>query len=74
MLQIEEFRLRMPGQSEEEGRLLSEAVARRVSRQLPANGGDRQLGRLDLRVKIPPGTSRDRMATLIAEAIVRSLQ
>jgi hypothetical protein len=73
MLQIDELVLRVPGLSEEEGRGLGEEVVRRVVDGLPAQQRDRRLGALDLSVSVPVGTSRSRMATLIAEAIVKGL-
>jgi hypothetical protein len=73
MLEIEELILRVPEVGEDEARGLGREVARRVADGLPTQGKNQQLGTLDLQVKIPPGTSRSRMAMLIAEAILKGL-
>jgi hypothetical protein len=72
-VRIEEMRLRVPGLSADEVHGLGEEVARRVVDGLPGGHGSRRLGALSLRVTVPEGTSRDRMASLIAEAILRGV-
>ena len=73
MLEIREMVLRVPGGSEQDGRALSEDVARRVSSGLPAHGGSRELGALQLRVAAPAGSTPSQMATAIAQAILKGL-
>ena len=73
MVQIEELTLRVPGYSAEESRGLGNEVARRVADGLPAQQKGRHLGALDLQVSIPPGTSRNQVAKLIAKRILRGL-
>jgi hypothetical protein len=72
MLEIEELILRVPGYTREEARQLGQEVARRVADGL-SEGGNGHLGALDLRVNVPPGTSRSQLAKLIAEAILKGL-
>lgn len=72
-LRIEQLRLRIPGLSGEEARELGSEVAQRVADGLPTGAGPQQLGALDLRVMLPTGTERDRLATLIAEAVLGRL-
>ena len=72
-LRNEELVLRVPGLGAEEARGLGNEVARRVADGLPTQQKDRHLGALDLQVSIPPGTTRSRMAKLIAEAILKGL-
>lgn len=73
MVQIEELTLRVPGHSAEEARGLGNEVARRVADGLSTQQKDRHLCALDLQVSIPRGTTRSRMARLIAEAILKGL-
>lgn len=73
IVKIEEMRLRVPGISADEARGLGEEVARRIADGLPVVNGTRQLGALRLRVTVPEGTSRDQMASLIAETILRGI-
>ena len=73
MVQIEELILRVPGISEEEAGTMGNEVAQLVADGLTSQQEDRHFGVLDMRVTIPPGTSRTRMAKLIAEAISKGL-
>ena len=73
MLEIEELVLRVPGYTREEARQLGEEVARRVADGLFDQQGSVNLGAIDLRVNVPPGTSKSQMAKLIAEAILKGL-
>jgi hypothetical protein len=71
---IDELYLRVPGLSMDEARRLSEEVTRRVADALPGHGRAGHLGALDLRVTIPHGTPRDRLALVVAEKILLGLQ
>jgi hypothetical protein len=73
ILSINELRLRVPGFSAEQGRSLGDEVAHRIADGLPEQIRPRKLGALDLRVMVPTGTERDRVASLIAEAILGRL-
>jgi hypothetical protein len=73
MLEIEELVLRVPGYTREEARQLGEEVARRVADGLSDQQSSMNLGAFDLRVNVPPGTSRSQLAELIAEAILKGL-
>jgi len=73
MVEIEELILRIPGVDQDGASSLGQEVVRRVADGLPAQQGQRRLASLNLQVTIPPGTSRSRMATLIAEAILKGL-
>jgi hypothetical protein len=73
MLEIEELILRVPGYTREEARQLGEEVARRVADGLSDQQSSVNLGALDLRVNVPPETSRSQLAKLIAEAILKGL-
>lgn len=73
ILSIQALRLRVPGLSAGEARRLGEEVAQRIATGLPAQISRQQLGALDLRVLLPAGTPRDRLALLIAEAILGRL-
>lgn len=69
-LGIKELHLRVPGLSAEEGRKLGQEVVQRVADRLPASDRPRRLEALGLCATVPEGTSRDQMASLIAEAIL----
>jgi hypothetical protein len=73
VLHIKHLRLRIPGLSGEEARGLGDEVAHLVADGLPTGAMPQQLGTLDLRVMLPAGTERDRLATLIAEAVLGRL-
>jgi hypothetical protein len=73
MLTIEELVLNVPGMDREEAQGLGNEVASLVADGAPVQQGDRHVGALELRVTIPPGATRSRMAKLIAEAILRGL-
>ena len=72
-LRIEEMQLRVPGLSAEEGHTLGQEVAHRVADGLPDQVRPLQLSALDLRVTVPTGTPRGRLAPSIAEAILKGL-
>jgi hypothetical protein len=72
-LRIEQMQLRVPGFSAAEGRGLGQQVVHRVAGGLSDQVRPQQLGALDLRVTAPPGTPGDRLATSIAEAILKGL-
>jgi hypothetical protein len=73
MLTIEELVLRVPGINREGAQSLGNEVSSLVADGLSAQQGDRHMGALDLRVTVPPGATRSRMAKLIAEAILKGL-
>jgi hypothetical protein len=73
-VRIHQLRLRIPGLSAEEGRALGADVARRVAEAIGPHVRREQLGRLDVRISAPAGTSRDRLASMVAERIVRALE
>jgi hypothetical protein len=72
-VRIDELRLRVPGLSEPEARRLGEDVARRVADGLAAHGRVEHLGLLDLRISMPSGVSKERLAERIAEEILKKL-
>jgi hypothetical protein len=72
-VRIDDLHLRVPGLSVEEARQMGEEVARRVAEALPVHGRKERLGVLDLRLSIPYGTPRDRLAALIARAILEKV-
>ena len=73
-MRIDQLRLRVPGLTEQEARQLGEEIARRVADSLPSQGRVEHLGLLDLRIAVPAGTSKDRLAQRIAEEILKRLQ
>ncbi len=73
-VRIDELHLRVPGLSAEEARRLGEEVAWRMADALPVEGRVEHLGALDLRLTVPSGTPRDRLAEEIARAILQKLR
>ncbi|MBN1875042.1 MAG: hypothetical protein JXA33_12490 [Anaerolineae bacterium] len=72
-VRIDRMRLRVPGLDAECADSLGREVVQHVANGLPAEMRPRRLGALDVRVTIPVGTPRDRLAMVIAEAILRGL-
>jgi hypothetical protein len=71
---IDELILRAPGLTVEEARWMGEEVARRVADGLPSSGRVEPLGTLSMRLTIPQGLSRERLAERIAQAILEGLR
>ena len=69
ILHIDELRLRVPGLPPEDARSLGDEVTQRIADGLPDTIRPTHLGALELRIMVPTGTPRDRLASLIAEAI-----
>ncbi len=74
LVRIEELRLRIPGLTEAEARRIGEEITRRVADELPLRGSMRRCGLLDMRLSIPAGVSKDRLAIRIADEILKKLQ
>ena len=72
-IKIEELVLRIPELTEEEANGLGKEVARRVADGLPSQSSLRELGALNLRVTVTPGTPCTQMASVIAEAILKGV-
>jgi len=72
-LHIERLSLRVPSMAVDEARLLGEDVAQQIAEGLPEEVRQEHLGALELRVLLPEGTPRDRLAMLIAEAVLGRL-
>jgi hypothetical protein len=73
-IRIDELRLRVPGLTREQAYLLGQEVAQRLAVELSASTRTQQLGVLNLRVNLEPGTPRERLGELIAQAVTRSLR
>ena len=72
-VRIGEMSVRIPGLSAGEGRAFGVDVLRRVAERLASGGAPRSLGALDIKVRIPEGTPRHRLAETVADAICRGL-
>ncbi|MBZ4420169.1 hypothetical protein [Myxococcus sp. RHSTA-1-4] len=70
---IEELVLRVPGLGADEARLLAADVAERVGRGLASAPPSRSLGALELKVSVPRGMDRARLAEHLAGAILRGV-
>ncbi len=73
-VRIERLTLRVPGLTREEAGALGHDLARQLAEGLPAGSVDRRPDALSLRVTLPAGTSRDRLAGLIGDRIRESLR
>ena len=71
-LRIDRLVLRVPGLTRAEARDLGREVAERLAR--PGRTGDAgRIGSLELRMELPRGVARERIADLLAERIRRGL-
>ena len=70
---IQEVVLRMRGVQPAEARRLADDVLRRVRAGLPAEFQPIDLGRVDVRLRIPLGLGTDALAERIARAILAQL-
>ncbi len=73
-IRIDQLRLRVPGLTAQEAHKLGEEVARRVADALPSYGRVEHLASLDLRIFVPSGTPKDRLAERIAHEILRRIK
>jgi hypothetical protein len=73
-IRIDQLCLRIPGLTGQEARRLGEEVTRRVAEALPLLGRVEHLGLLDLRIYVPSGTCRERLAERIAEEILKRVR
>jgi Mg2+/Co2+ transporter CorB len=74
VVRIDGLLLRLPGLSEEEARRVAGEVMQRIAERIPDAGKEFNFGRLDLRISVPQGIGRDRLAKEIAQEILRKLQ
>lgn len=72
-VRIDEMRLNIPGLGREEANILGRDVIQRVSKKLPERIRSRRLTSLDVKVSVPQGTPKERLAEIIAEQICKSL-
>jgi len=74
MIQIDELRITMPGNNNEDGAELGRQVAERLAAAIPENYGSQHIP--ELRLQLQGSTSNDvsLMADRIAEQIVRQIK
>jgi hypothetical protein len=73
-VRIDELYLRVLGLSVEDARHLAETLAERIAAALPVRGRREHLGALDVRLTVPAGVSRDRLADALARAVIEQLE
>ncbi len=73
-VKIEDFILRLPGHSKGEAQRLGADVMRRVADKLPPQQKDRRLGAIELKIPVTTGATRERLVTMISDAILRVLK
>lgn len=71
---VDELHIRVPGLTAEEGSRFGAEVARRVADGLSPGGGRKVVSELDIRVTVPAGTDRTRLAEAVARRILESLR
>ena len=71
---IEQFRIRIPGLDRHEAALLGEAVCELVAAGLPAGFAPVHLSALMVRLELPVGTPRYRLAEAIAAGVLERLR
>jgi hypothetical protein len=72
-VRIDELRLRVPGLSAAQARVLATNIAQRVADGLPSDGPARRLGALHLRVPAAPGSSHAGLEQAVTGSIVKGL-
>ena len=70
-VKIEELTLRIPGAYENEAQAIGQDVMQQVADSLPASFQNRYIDTMNLKMNISPGTSKNEMTKLIAEAILK---
>ena len=73
MIEIEEWKLRVPSMNPEEGRQLARRVVALLSRRLPDEHKDWSSDHFDLQVQWSPGESLEELARRIAQSIIDDL-
>ena len=70
---IDHFQLRIPGMRQEEANILARQVIMRMANYLPKDMHTKSLNRLEMKVSIPQGTPKERLAEEIAHRICKGL-
>ena len=73
-IRIDELRLRVPGLSEAEAQEVGREIARRIADGLPPRYREEHLGLLDLKISMPFGIPKERLAEQIAAQILEKLR
>jgi hypothetical protein len=73
-VRIHELRLRAPGLSAEEGRVLGNEVVRFLSEALCEGIRYREVAALEVKVNIPAGTPRSDLARIVSRHILGALR
>jgi hypothetical protein len=72
-LKIDDFHLKIPGLTPQEAHHVANEAAQRLAGRLPDPMTALHLGALDLRLTVPRGTPRNRVADLIVDAILNRI-
>jgi len=72
-IQIESLLLRLPGVTADEARQLAQHVAQILAEEARPGPYPQQIGAMNLRLEVPTGLPRDRLAHEIAAAIAARL-
>lgn len=74
MIHIDQLLLRIPGITPEEGRIMAESIAAKLSAYEYSGRADRNISQLNIRVTINEGTGRDEMAAMISGQILSGVK
>jgi len=72
-LAIDHFHLKIPGMNQEDANILARQVIMRMVDYLPKDLQLKRLSRLEMKVSIPQGTPKERLAEEIAGQICKGL-
>jgi hypothetical protein len=74
-VEIQDLVLRIPGIDRHDAERIARDIADRLSESVASwSGGDTVRGLVDLRVRLPAGTRRDEIASVVAAQIARALR
>ncbi len=72
-IEIDHLLLRIPGLTRQEAHRLGRDVAEGLSQRLPPQAGPLNLSAMELRLSVPPGTPKSRLAGLVVDEILRRI-
>jgi len=70
---IDHFQIKIPGLRQEDANILAREVIKRMANHLPKDVQAKRLNHLEMKVRIPWGTPKERLAEEIADQICKGL-
>lgn len=73
MIEINEMLIKVPGMTEAAAGTMAAGIAGKMAAMIPADAGNKNIGELNIKLSLPPGTGGDAMADSIARQILQQL-